>query len=85
MSVHLELAQHAKNQNAMYNRFLELDQQRELYIEEAITLCKQGKFFSTEKINAVTREINKINLRFIPTRQLVTPEMVQEYVMGMAN
>ncbi|MFL6559695.1 MAG: DUF2533 family protein, partial [Bacillus sp. (in: firmicutes)] len=43
-------------------------------------LCKQGKPFSTDKINAVTNSINKINLRFIPTRQNVTGEMVQEFV-----
>ncbi|MFP5108063.1 DUF2533 family protein [Neobacillus sp. C211] len=80
MSVHKDLIKHAANQHETYQKFLALDQQREQYIEEAIELCKQGKPFSTDKINAVTNSINKINLRFIPTRQTVTGEMVQEFV-----
>jgi hypothetical protein len=80
MSVHKDLIKHASNQHETYQKFLALDQQREQYIEEAIELCKQGKPFSTDKINAVTNSINKINLRFIPTRQTVTGEMVQEFV-----
>jgi len=80
MSVHKDLIKHASNQHKTYQKFLALDQQREQFIEEAIELCKQGKPFSTDKINAVTNSINKINLRFIPTRQTVTGEMVQEFV-----
>jgi hypothetical protein len=80
MSVHKDLIKHAANQHETYQKFLALDQQREQYIEEAIELCKQGKPFSTDKINAVTNSINKINLRFIPSRQTVTGEMVQEFV-----
>ncbi|QIZ08774.1 DUF2533 family protein [Priestia megaterium] len=80
MSVHKDLIKHAANQHETYQKFLALNQQREQYIEEAIELCKQGKPFSTDKINAVTNSINKINLRFIPTRQTVTGEMVQEFV-----
>jgi hypothetical protein len=80
MSVHKELAQHAKMQNKMYQAFLDLDQRRETYIEEAIELCKKGDAFSTDKINMVTNQINKMNLRFIPLRKYVTIEMVKEYV-----
>ncbi|WP_066254865.1 DUF2533 family protein [Neobacillus drentensis] len=80
MSVHKDLIKHAANQHVTYQEFLALDQQRELYIEEAIELCKQGQPFSTDKINAVTNRINKINLRFIPTRKNVTGEMIQEFV-----
>ncbi|WP_026567400.1 DUF2533 family protein [Bacillus sp. UNC41MFS5] len=80
MSVHKDLIKHAANQHETYQQFLALDQQREEYIEEAIELCKQGLAFSTDKINAVTNSINKINLRFIPTREFVTSEMVQEFV-----
>jgi hypothetical protein len=80
MSVHTELAKHAEKQNKMYQAFLELDQQREDYIEEAIELCKNGETFSTDKINIVTDQINKMNLRFIPLRKFVSVEMVKEYV-----
>ncbi|HLO12435.1 MAG TPA: DUF2533 family protein [Pseudoneobacillus sp.] len=80
MSVHKDLAQHAKNQNAMYNEFLELDQLRETYIEEAIEQCKKGQHFSTDKINEVTNRMNRMNLRIITLRKNVTVEMVEEYV-----
>ncbi|MCH6265414.1 DUF2533 family protein [Neobacillus citreus] len=80
MSVHKDLIKHAENQNKSYQEFLALDQQREMYIEEAVELCKQGKPFSTYKINEVTNRMNKINLRIISIRKNVTPEMVQEYV-----
>lgn len=80
MSVHKELAQHAEKQNNVYKQFLQLDQLRENYIEEAIALCKKGKPFSTDKINQVTNQMNKINLRFIPDRKNVTNAMIEEYV-----
>ncbi|WP_071461205.1 DUF2533 family protein [Bacillus massilinigeriensis] len=79
MDVHKALAQHAKKQNEKYNRFLELDQMREKYISEAVSLCKDGKLFSTDNINRVTAEINNIGLRFTPERKFVTKEMVEEY------
>ncbi|WP_042456787.1 DUF2533 family protein [Neobacillus dielmonensis] len=80
MSVHKDLIKHAANQNKSYQKFLTLDELREAYIEEAISLCKQGKPFTTDKINEVTNEMNRINLRIIPLRKLVTNEMVLEYV-----
>lgn len=80
MSVHKELAQHAEKQNIKYQEFLKLDQIRENYIEEAVELCKQGFAFSTDKINEVTNEMNKMNLRFVPFRKYVTVEMVKEYL-----
>ena len=84
MSVHKDLILHAKKQNQQYSKFVLLDQQRENYIEEAVLLCKAGKDFTTDRINEVTRQINLIaNDRFIPTRKLVTPEMVRVYVESL--
>lgn len=81
MSVHKDLILHAKKQNELYTKFTALDQQREAYIGEVIELCQAGKEFTTDRINEVTKQINFIaNERFIPTRKLVTPEMVREYV-----
>jgi cell division FtsZ-interacting protein ZapD len=80
MSVHKELAQHAEKQNQLYQQFLQLDQIRESYIEEAVELCKQGKAFSTDKINEVTNHMNRMNIRFVPFRKNVTTEMIQDYV-----
>ncbi|WP_442598805.1 DUF2533 family protein [Neobacillus sp. D3-1R] len=80
MSVHKDLAEHASKQNETFKEFLALDQKREQYIEEAVSLCKQGKPFSTDKINQVTNIMNQINLRFVPERKFVTVEMVEEFV-----
>lgn len=79
MDVHKALEQHANQQNLEYKRFLELDDKRESYIQEAVELCKQDLPFNTDKINLVTRDINKISLRFIPEKKYVTNEMVKEY------
>jgi len=85
MSVHKDLIKHAANQNKTYQEFQTLDQQRENYIEEAIELCKQGLPFSTDKINEVTNKMNKINLRFVPTRINVTVEMLEDYVKSLTK
>lgn len=80
MSVHKDLAKHAEKQNTLYREFLQLDQLREAYIEEAVELCKAGKDFSVDNINMVTKQMNQINLRIVPHRKLVTTEMIKEYV-----
>jgi hypothetical protein len=85
MSVHKDLIKHAKNQNQSYEEFNAMDELREKYIEEAVELCKQGKPFTTDKINKVTNEMNRINLRIISLRKNVTTEMVQEYVNSLEN
>ncbi|WHX98292.1 DUF2533 family protein [Neobacillus sp. DY30] len=85
MSVHKDLIKHAKNQNQSFQEFKALDELREKYIEEAVELCKQGKPFTTGKINEVTNKMNKINLRIISLRKNVTTKMVQEYVKSLEN
>lgn len=81
MSVHKDLALHAKKQNEIYNQFLALDRDRESYIEEAVSLYKQGLPFTTEKINQVTDIINRLpKLRIIPERKNVTAEMIEDYI-----
>ncbi|WP_174733489.1 DUF2533 family protein [Mesobacillus harenae] len=80
MSVRKELEQHAEKQNKVYQQFLKLDQRREDLINETVELCKQGKPFSTDRINEVTNKINQINLGFTPVRKNVTTEMVKQYV-----
>lgn len=85
MSVHKDLIKHAKNQNHSYQEFKGLDELREKYIEEVVELCKQGKPFTTDKINEVTNKMNRINLRIISLRKNVTAEMVQAYVNSLEN
>jgi hypothetical protein len=82
MSVHKAISEHVNKQNQKINRFLLLDQQREVYIEEALFLCKQGKEFTTDKINEMTNQINTLAKQgIIPFRKLVTKEMVKEYAL----
>lgn len=81
MSVHKEITEHVNNANKRIKDFLALDQQRELYIEEAVELCKHGKEFTTAKINEVTNKINELARQgIVPARKTVTPDMVKEYV-----
>lgn len=82
MSVHKAITKHVNKQNQKINDFLLLDQQREVFIEEALELCKQGKNFTTDNINEVTMKINDLAKKgIIPTRKLVTIDMVKEYAM----
>lgn len=81
MSVHKDITLHAQKQHELFSQFTLLDQKREAYIQEAIELCKAGKEFTTDQINEVTEQINILaNQRLIPTRKIVTPEMVRVYV-----
>jgi hypothetical protein len=84
MSVHKAITQHVNKQNHRITDFLVLDQKREEYIGEAVHLCKQGKEFTTNKINQVTNQINELAKQgIVPTRKLVTPDMVLEYVLKL--
>ncbi len=80
MSVHKAITEHVNKQNKKINNFLHLDHQREFYIDEAVRLCQEGKPFATDKINDMTNQINELAKQgIIPTRKLVTIEMVREY------
>lgn len=82
MSVHKAITEHVNIQNQRINDFMVLDQLREQYIAEALELCKQGKELTTDKINEVTKQINAMARKgIIPTRKLVTVEMVREYAL----
>ena len=81
MSVHKAISAHVNKQNKIITEFLALDQEREAYIEEAVLNCKSGMLFTPDKINEVTSRINKLSKQgIIPTRKIVTSEMIKEYV-----
>ena len=81
MSVHKAISEHSRKQNQVVMNFLQLEQQRETYIEEAIVLCRQQQPYTTDKINKVTNQINELARKGIaPQRKLVTKEMVEEFV-----
>ncbi|HHW38584.1 MAG TPA: YpbS family protein [Bacillales bacterium] len=85
MSVHHAISNHSENQHYIVKRFTELDQQRESCIEKAVELCKKNEPFSTDEMNAVTKEMNELGKKGIvtslPVRKQVTVEMVKEYVV----
>lgn len=89
MSVHHAISKHSESQHYIVKRFTKLDQQREAYIETAIQMCKKGEPFSTDEINAVTKEMNELGKKGIvtslPVRKQVTVEMVKEYVDKISN
>lgn len=84
MSVHQAISNHSEKQHYIVKKFTELDEKRELYIQEAIGLCRRNEPFTTDAINAVTKEMNELGKKGIvtslPMRKLVTNEMVKEYV-----
>jgi hypothetical protein len=79
--VHQAITAHLQKQHALLRRFAELEQERERYIEEAVTLCQNGLPFTVENINEVTKKINELAKQgAVPVRKYVTAEMVKEYV-----
>ncbi|TYR79994.1 DUF2533 family protein [Priestia megaterium] len=87
MSVHKAISAHSKKQHELVKSFVGLDTMREQAIEAAVALCKEGKNFSVDNINAVTQQINELakNNGIVPTRKYVTEEMVKEYVNRLTN
>lgn len=82
MSVHQALSKHVNGLSQIIRDYATLDQQREAYIDEACTLCKEGKPFTTDKINEVTEKMNILSKRIenLPERKFVSDQMVQDYV-----
>ncbi|UOE95628.1 DUF2533 family protein [Alkalihalobacillus sp. LMS39] len=80
MSVHLQIANQISKHIDGQQQFKQLDGLREAAIEEALTLAKQQKEFTTSDINAITNKMNEIAKKFhFPMRKQVTREMVLEY------
>ncbi|MGD6803185.1 YpbS family protein [Rossellomorea aquimaris] len=86
MNVHKAITNHSKKQNAIAKEFIKLDQQREYYIDEAVSLCLKGEPFTTDKVNEVTKRINdEARLGIVPERKLVTVQMVEEYCASLTK
>lgn len=80
MSVHKEIAKHSEKQHERIKMFHQLEEMRERYIDEAVENCMNKQPFSVEKINNVTKKINDLAREgIVPTRKLVTTEMVEAY------
>ncbi|MGM0844674.1 MAG: YpbS family protein [Bacillota bacterium] len=86
MSVHKAITNHSREQNAIAKDFIRMDQQRENYIDEAVSLCLRGEPFTTDKINEVTKRINdEARLGIVPERKYVTIEMVEKYCASLSQ
>ncbi|MFD2669994.1 YpbS family protein [Marinicrinis sediminis] len=80
MNAHEAISAHSKKQFEHLQQFYKLDQQREMAIEEALSLCKAGQPYTVDEINLITKKINEHAKEGIsPVRVYVTPEMVQTY------
>ncbi|PFE06284.1 DUF2533 domain-containing protein [Bacillus cereus] len=81
MEVHKAITAHSRKQNEIVTTFLQLEAQREAAIEAAVALASNGKHFSVDSINMVTKQINNLAKRGVaPQRKIVTEDMVMEYV-----
>jgi len=80
MSAHEAITAHTKRLNAHLETFVQLDEQREQAIDEALARCRANEPFHTDEINRITALINRHASQGIsPTRPYVTVEMVSEY------
>ena len=59
MEVHKAITAHSR-QNESVKACLQLDAQREAAIEAAVSLASNGKEFSVDVINVVTKQINAL-------------------------
>lgn len=79
--VHKAISAHSAKQHEHIKTFMRLEHLREMAIEEAVAKCKNDEPFSTDAINEVTEKMNQLAKKgIVPTRRLVSKEMVKEYV-----
>ena len=66
MEVHKAITAHSRKQNESVKACLQLDAQREATIEVAVSLASNGKEFSVDVINVVTKQINDLAKMVLP-------------------
>ncbi|MCY7816746.1 YpbS family protein [Bacillus haynesii] len=80
-NVHEAITAHSKKQHQHIKQFVRLEQEREKAIDEAVAKCRRNEAFSTDLINQITVQMNELAKKgIVPTRRLVSKEMVAEYV-----
>ncbi|QII51611.1 YpbS family protein [Bacillus paralicheniformis] len=80
-NVHEAITAHSKKQHQHIKQFVRLEQEREKAIDEAVDKCRRNEAFSTDLINQITMQMNELAKKgIVPTRRLVSKEMVAEYV-----
>ncbi|MEC1648583.1 YpbS family protein [Bacillus halotolerans] len=79
--VHKAISAHSAKQHEHIKTFMQLEHLREMAIEEAVAKCKNDEPFSTDAINEITEKMNQLAKKgIVPTRRLVSKEIVNEYV-----
>ncbi|UQZ46418.1 YpbS family protein [Bacillus sp. PK3-037] len=79
--VHKAISAHSAKQHEHIKTFMQLEHLREMAIEAAVAKCKNDELFSTDAINEITERMNQLAKKgIVPTRRLVSKEMVKEYV-----
>ncbi|MGG3345265.1 YpbS family protein [Bacillus subtilis] len=82
--VHKAISAHSSKQHEHIKAFMRLENMRELAIEEAIAKCRNDEPYTTDAINEITEQMNQLAKKgIVPTRRLVSKEMVREYVSRM--
>jgi hypothetical protein len=81
MNVHEAISHHSNKQYQHLEKFKQLDELREQAIDEAVALCTNNQPFTVDKINQATAMIiDHAKHGISPLRQMVTVEMVQQFV-----
>ncbi|MEQ6075210.1 YpbS family protein [Bacillus subtilis] len=82
--VHKAISAHSSKQHEHIKAFMRLENMRELAIEEAVGKCRNDEPYTTDAINEITEQMNQLAKKgIVPTRRLVSKEMVREYVSRM--
>ncbi|WP_339063789.1 DUF2533 family protein [Tepidibacillus marianensis] len=83
-SVHIELAKKVNEKVKAIETYKQMDQQREMIIENLITDYKAGKTVDLVKLNQWTDNMNQFAVKNqLPTRKTVTMEMFLSFVKQM--
>ena len=82
--VHKAISAHSSKKHEHIKAFMRLENMRELAIEEVVAKCRNDEPYTTDAINEITEQMNQLAKKgIVPTRRLVSKEMVREYVSRM--
>lgn len=81
--VHKAISAHSSKQHEHIKAFMRLENMREMAIEEAVSKCKNDEpLLQMQLMKLPSRSISSPK-GIVPTRRLVSKEMVREYVSRM--
>lgn len=81
MSVHHEISKKVNHTVEKLEGYRNLDQARELEIEQVIAKAKNGEPFTVDGINQMTANLNQYAAKHhLPSRKLVTDQMILDAI-----